>query len=547
MSETRTRRFLNSHRLPFLTLACTCLILLTAMPLRAQFTYVDEFEFNCALEGCKPYDYGRLTQGTDGNLYGTTSSGGAHAFGTVFNVSTSGTYSDMWDFDGVTGEDPLSGLTLASDGNFYGVTQAGGSNSFGTLFRLTPPYGVTVLHHFTDLEQAPWAPPIQGKDGNLYGVTVTGVTYSITLTGTYTQLTQAPGFVQASLLLASDGNLYGASYTGGTSNNGTIFRMSTPNGAITTIHDFTGADGSFPLGGLVQLPDGYLYGTTETGGANGFGEVFKVNLNGKIKVLHSFDLNGLSDGAAPVAGLLNASDGYLYGANGGGGTNGDGTLFRINTTGTFTKLFEFTGSAGAVLGAAPLSALVQHTNGNLYGLTRDGGATDNGVFYSLLVPNLTQILKVAGPIFVKPGVPVQVLGNNLTHVIFVNFGGVQAQFQQGTDNFLTATVPNGALDGVVSVTFDTGLQTQTLASYHILPSITNLDPSSGHVGTVVNITGGGFTGTRKVTFGGVTATTFTVLGATLIQATVPTGAKTGKVGVQTPNGAATSPKKFSVN
>jgi len=146
-----------------------------------------------------------------------------------------------------------------------------------------------------------------------------------------------------------------------------------------------------------------------------------------------------------------------------------------------------------------------------------------------------------------PGGPVQILGNNLTHVIAVNFGGVFAQFTLGTDSVLTATVPNGALDGLVNVIYDTGLMTQTLSYYHILPKITNLDPSSGHVGSEVNITGGGFTGAKKVTFGGVAAASFSVLSATLIQATVPTGAKTGKVGVQTPNGSATSPVKFTVN
>lgn len=165
----------------------------------------------------------------------------------------------------------------------------------------------------------------------------------------------------------------------------------------------------------------------------------------------------------------------------------------------------------------------------------------------MIAPNLTQILKVAGPIFLLPGGPVEVLGNNLTHVVAVNFGGVSAQFTRGTDSVLTATVPNGALDGLVNVIYDTGLLTQTMSSYHILPKITNLDPSSGQVGSVVNITGGGFTGTKKVMFGAVAATSFSVISPTLIQATVPTGANTGRVGVQTPNGGATSPMKFTVN
>ena len=107
--------------------------------------------------------------------------------------------------------------------------------------------------------------------------------------------------------------------------------------------------------------------------------------------------------------------------------------------------------------------------------------------------------------------------------------------------------PNGALDGLVNVIYDTGLLKQTMSSYHILPKITNLDPSSGQVGSVVNITGGGFTGAKKVMFGAVAATSFSVISATLIQATVPTGANTGRVGVQTPNGGATSPMKFTVN
>jgi uncharacterized repeat protein (TIGR03803 family) len=519
-------------------------VAIAAAPLHAQFTLVDEYEFSCATGGCTPYDFGSLVQGFDGNLYGTTSGGGAHAFGTIFSVTTSGGYTDLWSFDGLTGEYPNAALMLASDGNYYGTTPFGGVNTWGTLFRFTPPSTVTVLHNFTGLEGNAFVPPTQGKDGNLYGVTEAGIVYSVTLNGTYKQLPNAPGGIYGPLLLASDGNLYGAASSGGTFDNGAVFRMSTPAGAIKIIHSFTGTDGADPQGGLVQASDGKLYGTTEYGGPNDNGVIYKMNLNGKITVLHTFDLNGLSDGQFPIAGLLPASDGYLYGVNFRGGTGAEGTLFRITTTGTFSKLFDFPTNAPGIY---PQSTLMQHTNGNIYGLTIQGGYAGNGIFFGLIAPNLTQILKVAGPIFLLPGGPVQVLGNNLTHVIAVNFGGVSAQFTPGTDSALTATVPNGALDGLVNVIFDTGLMTQTESSYHILPKITNLDPSTGPVGSVVNLTGGGFTGAKKVTFGGVAATTFSVLSATLIQATVPTGAKTGKVGVQTPNGSANSPMKFTVN
>ena len=518
-----------------------------AVPLQAQFTYVDEYDLNCNTGGCYPFNHGSLTQGSDANLYGTTSTGGQHDFGTIFSVTTSGGYTDLWPFDGLSGEQPDGAVTLASDGNYYGTTAFGGANTEGTLFRFIPPASVTVLHNFTTSEGHPLVAPTQGKDGSLYGVTDTGAAYSVTLAGVYKQLPSAPSGIDSPLLLASDGNLYGTSTSGGTLGNGTVFRMSTPSGATTIIHSFTDTDGATPAGGLVQASDGKFYGTTSYGGPNENGEIFKMNSSGKITVLHTFDVNGVSDGEFPQATLLAASDGYLYGVNNSGGANGVGTIFRISTTGSFSKLFDLTNTLPGASGAYPGVALMQHTNGNIYGLTYRGGANDNGVFFALLAPNLTQILKVAGPIFLLPGGPVQVLGNNLTHVIAVNFGGVSAQFTLGTDSVLTATVPNGALDGLVNVIYDTGLMTETVSSYHILPKITNLDPSSGHVGSIVNITGGGFTGAKKVTFGGVAATSFSVLSATLIQATVPTGAKTGKVGVQTPNGSATSPMKFTVN
>src|SRR5262249_25899963 len=131
--------------------------------------------------------------------------------------------------------------------------------------------------------------------------------------------------------------------------------------------------------------------------------------------------------------------------------------------------------------------------------------------------------------------PVIVLGDNLTGVINVSFGSVPAQFQIHSDTYLTTRVPSGAIDGPLVVTLATGQQLLSQQSVHILPKITSLDPLSGHAGSVVNIVGGGFTGAKKITFGGVAATNFTVLTTSLIQATVPAGAKTGKVGVLTPN------------
>ena len=245
-----------------------------------------------------------------------------------------------------------------------------------------------------------------------------------------------------------------------------------------------------------------------------------------------------------VAGLLFASDGNLYGANSLGGTLGNGTLFRITTGGSFTKLFDF--GTQFESGPQPLATLVEHTNGIYYGVTDGSSSSGSGNFYSLTPPNPIQILKVAGPIWVKPGEPVEILGNGLSHVVKVTFGSVAAQFQIGSDTVLSATVPNGAVDGFIVATMASGLKIQTQMAVRILPTITNLNPTSGPVGTQVNIVGGGFVGAKQVNFGGVKASSFTVVTPSLIQAIVPTGAKTGKVAVVTLNGTATSKQTFTV-
>jgi hypothetical protein len=129
---------------------------------------------------------------------------------------------------------------------------------------------------------------------------------------------------------------------------------------------------------------------------------------------------------------------------------------------------------------------------------------------------------------------------------------VSAQFRPGSETYLTATVPGKAVDGYVTVTLTnplTGQQQklQSQQSMHILPIITNLDPSSGLVGTQVHVVGSGFLRATTVTFGGVKATSFTVLTPAMIEATVPAGAKTGKVSVTTPNGTAVSKETFTVD
>ena len=142
-------------------------------PTASSQTYNDLHDFNCANEGCDSTYPALLAQGTDGNIYGTTLSGGTHNDGTVFTITPEGTFATIYNFDGTTGYFPQGGLALGSDGNLYGTTTFGTGNA-GTIFRITPHGVLTTLHTFvggTADGAWPLAPPTLGNDGALYGVT----------------------------------------------------------------------------------------------------------------------------------------------------------------------------------------------------------------------------------------------------------------------------------------------------------------------------------------------------------------------------------------
>jgi len=554
----------NWNGLRRLALACALVMAFAAVPLHAGLVYQDLYDFNCNHGGCSPIDYGQLWLGSDGYLYGTTSS----AAGTIFKVSADGSsYFTLYSFTGgADGASPSAALTPVFDLSyntyvFYGSTSAGGGpDSLGTLFSYNPkaPTPFLTLHTFTGTDgKFPTIPPTPGPDGNLYGVTGSGTTYSYCLVscGKGDPFKQLPNNLPSgttSPLYLADGLLFGTTEGGGTGGNGTVFYMTTPGGAIKTISTFNGANGSSPQGPLTQ---GNLYGVTKYGGANNTGTIFHLSPLNAVIPMHSFDAlvgNTNNDGANPVAGLLYAPDKNLYGTTTTGGAFGYGTIFEISTGGSFSKLVDFTGPAGTGdPGANTDTTLFLNSDGLFYGLSQGAvgfGSGGEGSFYRLSPENGgVKIPVIEGPVWLAPGVTVQILGNELTQAIDVSFAGVEAQFQVGTDTYLTAQVPAAAVDGPITVTLATGLQLQGQVAIHILPMITNLDPGAGPVGTQVGIVGGGFAGAKKVTFGGVKATSFRVVSPNLIQATVPTGAKTGKVKVVTPNGTATSKQKFTVN
>jgi uncharacterized repeat protein (TIGR03803 family) len=201
------------------------------------------------------------------------------------------------------------------------------------------------------------------------------------------------------MIQGADGNFYGTTQSGGNNNCdmgcGTIFKI-TPNGTLTTLHSFTDSpDGSLPFGGLVQATNGDLYGATLAGGtlndncapfrATGCGTVFKITPSGTLTILHKFNSN---DGQGPAAQLLLAGDGNYYGTTGGGAQYGGGTAFKMTPSGALTTVHVFSGPEGY----SPQAALIQATDGNLYGATFSGGANANGnVFKMTLSGTVTSL------------------------------------------------------------------------------------------------------------------------------------------------------------
>jgi uncharacterized repeat protein (TIGR03803 family) len=552
---------------------CSLALLFAALAGDAQ-TYVPLYTFPNTTSNTTGVAVPALfSQGPDGDLYSTVQSNGTYNSGTVYKMTTVGGYSAVYNFcaEGghclVTGTDPWGGVTLGTDGSLYGTTVSGGAcnGGVGTIFKVTPAGAWTKLWDFTTAttcnghsglpdEGAPYYAPIQGTDGNFYGVDegvyagTYGVFYKITTKGKLTAypFNYANGYVPNIPTQGTDGNFYGTAEAGGdpTCKCGVVYKA-TAGGKITALHTFKGypTDGYRPIGALVQAGDGDFWGTTYEGGANNAGTIFKISASGTYTLVYSFQFAAPELlGQLPVAGLALGSDGNLYGVTERGGASNYGTIFQVTTGGTVTFLHNFCSVLGCSDGIYPQTPLVQHTNGKFYG-TASGNSLCCGVFFSfdMGLPPFTRLPATQG----KVGATVGFLGQGFTGASSVSFNGTGAtSFKVVSDTFLTAKVPVGALTGVVSIVTSTG----TLLGSHnfkVLPAVTTLSVSSGTVGTPVTISGSGLTQTTKVTFGGVKAT-FSVTNDSQIATTVPTGAKTGKVAVTTPGGAASSPTTFTV-
>jgi len=534
---------LNTNR--SFSMVCTMIVLATiacAALVQAQ-VYTQLYNFDCVKVGCNPNQPGLLAQGQDGGLYSTMPTQ-ISGDGTVIGCSPSGLCNAIFQFTDVNSS-PTSGLSLGFDGNFYGTAETGGAGRTGTVFKVSGG-AMTVLHTFTDGTDGayPWAPPVQAPDGNIYGVTYNGSNpgkaYKITPSGVFSVLATLPSGTQAPLVVGIDGKLYGTTPYGGDFNRGTVFQMTTK-GIVKIIHSF-GADGLVPIGPVMQASDGKFYGTTSGGGSFNQGIVYQVTTGGTYKVLHNFQT--ATEGTGSTTGLVQGSDKFLYGVIAGGGINGLGSLYKVNTTGTtFAVLHSF----DKLTGGTPFSTPTLHTNGTIYGVTHTGGSENStyGVLYSFdagLKPFASLVVLSSG----KVGDAVGILGQGFTSVTGVQFGSGPGTFTVVNDTYMIASPTTGATTGPVTV-LEPGGNLVTPQTYKVIPAILSFSPASGAVGTQVQITGTSFDQASAVSFGGGAKAAFTVNSDTQITATVPTGAKTGTISVTTKGGKATSKTKFTVN
>src|SRR5579872_675393 len=399
---------------PAIAVTLAMAFLLVGSQLSAQ-EYKVLHTFTGGVDGGTPL-FVQLVGDSSGNLYGTTSSGGANNDGTIYRVAPGGELTVLYSFSGGNaGAVPVSGVIRDSTGNLYGTTESGGilcfggPNGCGIFYKLDASNNLSVLYSFLGSTNNndggfPQDSLLMDSKGNLYGTTFgggistatcqngAGTVFELSLSGSSwaeTQLYKFPcdttngAFPEAALISDSAGNLYSTTTGSGTCGSyaqcGTVFEL-TPGAdgwTHTVLHDFTGgADGAELPAGLIRDASGNLYGTTQLGGASGEGTIFRIDTSGNKTILHSFDG---SDGAYPYAALILDSAGNFYGTTAYGGSGKVGTVFELSPGGTLTTLHTFTGGSD---GAYPEGALLLQDR-VLYGVTSAGGSANRGTIFQI--------------------------------------------------------------------------------------------------------------------------------------------------------------------
>jgi uncharacterized repeat protein (TIGR03803 family) len=372
--------------------------------------------FNGSTNGA--YPYAGVSFDSQGNMYGTTENGGASGFGTVWKYTSSAGLTQLFNFSGSSspsnnGDRPMSPLLIDSQGNLYGSTYFGGNNfsgdgtGYGTLFKLSSSGQFTQLHQFSGTDgDNPLGKLILDSSNNIWGTTYEGGTgwNPPNQYGDGTVFKYSNGTVTNPVLfnisdgenlqggMATDGtSYYGTTYQGGANGFGTLFQYNPSTGQLTTLFNFNrNPNGSYPLADVLYDGKGNLYGTTFGGGGHSSasnaccGTVWKYSLSsGTLTTLVSFDGDSVpADGISPQGGITLDSNGNLFGTTSQGGSFSDGLVYEYSSHGTLSTLATFNGGNGQF----PEGNLAFDSAGNLWGITHQGGSPGYGTVYKL-TPN----------------------------------------------------------------------------------------------------------------------------------------------------------------
>ncbi|MBD0259718.1 MAG: T9SS type A sorting domain-containing protein, partial [Cytophagales bacterium] len=332
-----------------------------------------------------------LLQGADGALYGVTITDYATSAGVVFKINADGSgFKVVKQMPAGNADNPSGGLFQSAGGVLYGMSS--GSFGQGAMYRLnTDGSNLRVLHAFTYNYEGtnPRGGFTRGSDGALYGVTRQGGTenrgvfYKINADGTqFSVLGNLPGYwlenPLSELVQGTNGVFYGVATDGGNFDRGGIFRINANGTGYNVLRQFDRVDGENPLGGLIQGSDGALYGMTQGGGSTGNGTIYKLNGDGTGFVTLKHFTAG--DGRFPENRLMQGKDGTLYGLTTFGGASNNGVIFKVNPNGSGYQVLR---SLGGSDGRNPRGGLVQDANGVLYGTTSGGGNNNAGTLFKI--------------------------------------------------------------------------------------------------------------------------------------------------------------------
>ncbi len=377
------------------------IFILTGVAQAQTFTVLHSFPAYAG-DGSQPF--AGILRDSHGNLYGTTVFGGAHNAGTVYEITKKGAEFVLYSFGSQTGDgsNPFGNLIRDSRGNLYGTTYGGGAFGYGTVFQLSPSGTETILYNFAGIPDGamPRGALLRDSKGNLYGSTSDGgntlcglsagcgTLFEISSTGKETVIytfCSASGCADGSspagaLIFDKKFNIYGTTVAGG-NGSGVVFQLPTKGkqqDKETVLYSLGYMQvGAYPFGGIVRDAEGNLYGTTNIGPGNDCGGVFELTSTGVPSLLFGFQ--GFQNGCNPYSTLFLDSNNNLYGTNSAGGSGTSGTVFEMSPDGTITVLRNLSGTDGQT----PYAGLIRDSKDNFYGTAEEGGVNGGGTVFTL--------------------------------------------------------------------------------------------------------------------------------------------------------------------